>query len=94
MASNGGRKPTPVSAQRRIAAAPDTTSPAPHRLPVSGPEKGQMTLRRRTPTAAVTGPPAWENGRDSTSTPSGTPPLRGTTAADCHPCPPGSGSCT
>lgn len=65
---------TPQNAQRRTAGAPDTTKPA--QLAAS---------TARTPTHAVTGPTAWENGRDSTSTPAGPPPLRGTGPDDCNP---------
>jgi hypothetical protein len=32
-----------------------------------------MQMQRRTPTAAVTGPAAWENGRDQVETPSSRP---------------------
>jgi hypothetical protein len=45
---------------------------------------GPLTLTRRADTTAVTGPTAWENGRDQVSAPSG-PQLRGTGAADCEP---------
>ena len=55
---------TPQRAQRRIPGAPDTTKPA--QLAASA---------ARTPTHAVTGPPAWENGRDTAWSPSGPPPL-------------------
>ena len=34
-----------------------------------------MRLQRRTPTAAVTGPAAWDNGPDAVETPSRVPPL-------------------
>jgi hypothetical protein len=81
-----GNQPTPTDAQRRVPGAPDSTMTAQHRLPVSG--AGPLTLRKRTPTHAVTGPGAWENGRDQTSTPSGPPPLNGAGAGDCKPdCP-------
>lgn len=79
-------QPTPTTPQRRIPGAPDSTKTPQHRLPVSG--AGPMTLTKRTPTHAVTGPSTWENGRDQTSTPSGMPPLAGAGAADCMPdCP-------
>lgn len=65
---------TPQNSQRRTPGAPDTTKPA--QLAAS---------TARTPTHAVTGPAAWENGRDSTSTPAGAPPLRGASAGDCQP---------
>lgn len=65
---------TPQNAQRRTPGAPDTTKPA------------QLAASTgRTPTHAVTGPAAWENGRDQVSTPDGPPTLRGTSAADVHP---------
>lgn len=57
---------TPQGAQRSTPGAPDTTKPA--QLSASQP---------RTPTHAVTGPAAWENGRDPVSTPAGPPPLCG-----------------
>jgi hypothetical protein len=82
---------TPVSAQQSRPAAPDSTKAPQHKLPVSG--AGSLTMAKRTPTAAVKGPGAWENGRDTVSTPSGKPPLRGTTAVDVHPCPPGASDC-
>jgi hypothetical protein len=86
MATNGAPGPTPVSGRRSIPAAPKSTKAPQHRLPVSG--AGPLTMTRRTPTAKVTGPPAWENGRDRVYTPAGTPPLHGAGAADCMP-----GSC-
>jgi hypothetical protein len=49
-----------------------------------------MTLTKRVPTHAVTGPGAWENGRDTTSVPTGPPQLHGTAAAACLP----GGDCT
>jgi hypothetical protein len=65
---------TPQDAQRRQPGAPDATKPA--QLAAS---------TARTPTHAVTGPPAWENGRDALSSPSGPPPLRGASADDAAP---------
>ncbi|WP_042400178.1 hypothetical protein [Streptacidiphilus carbonis] len=65
---------TPQDAQRRTPGAPDSTKPA-HLAASSA----------RTPTHAVTGPAAWENGRDATSTPAGPPSLRGTAASDADP---------
>lgn len=63
---------TPTSPQRRASAAPDTTKPAAAPRNPGHPSLA-MTTHARTP--QVTGPSAWENGRDSVSTPSGTPPL-------------------
>jgi hypothetical protein len=83
VASNGAPGPTPVSGRRRVAAAPKSTKAPQHKLPVSG--AGPLTMTRRSPTAAVTGPPAWENGRGRVSTPTGAPPLHGTAPADCMP---------
>lgn len=62
---------TPQNAQRRTAGAPDTTKPA-----------SLAASTGRKPTHAVTGPTAWENGRDQVSTPDGPPPLRGSSASD------------
>lgn len=68
---------TPQDAQRRVAGAPDTTKPA-----------SLTASTARIPTHAVTGPSAWENGRDVNFTPSGPPPLRGSAPADVLPdCP-------
>lgn len=61
---------TPQNAQRRTPGAPDATKPAQLKASTG-----------RQPTHAVTGPAAWENGRDPV-TPVGPPPLRGATAAD------------
>lgn len=65
---------TPQNAQRRTAGAPDATKPA-----------QLKNGSGRTPTHAVTGPTAWENGRDAVSTPDGPPPLRGAAATDVDP---------
>lgn len=62
---------TPQNAQRRTPGAADATKPA-----------ALKASSARTPTHAVTGPTAWENGRDAVSTPDGPPPLRGTSASD------------
>lgn len=64
---------TPQNAARRTPGAPDTTKPA--QLAASA---------ARTPTHAVTGPAAWENGRDPV-TPAGPPQLRGAAATDVDP---------
>lgn len=64
---------TPQNAQRRTLGAPDATKPA--QLAAS---------TARTPTHAVTGPAAWENGRDPV-TPGAPPQLRGAAASDCDP---------
>lgn len=65
---------TPQDAQRRLAGAPDATKPA-----------SLAASQARTPTHAVTGPGQWENGRDTTWTPTGAPPLHGTAMGDCAP---------
>lgn len=65
---------TPQDAQRHVKGAPDTTKPA-----------STVHLPQRTPTHAVQGPAAWENGHGQVSTPSGPPPLHGATAQDCKP---------
>lgn len=67
MASSGGQ--TPASPQRSVPAGADSTKAAQHKLPVSG--AGPLTMTKRTAVPVVTGPSAWENGRDKVSTPSG-----------------------
>jgi hypothetical protein len=56
---------TPQGAARHTPGAPDSTK---------APRGPAGPLPKHTPTHAVTGPTAWENGRDTTSTPSGPPP--------------------
>jgi len=86
--NSAGAGTTPVTPGGPFkAAAPDSTKTAQHRLPVN--RVGPLTLTRRTPTAGVPGPAAWENGRDPVATPAGQPPLAGATARDVHPCPAG-----
>jgi hypothetical protein len=76
---------TPTSAQRRQAAAPDSTkAPSGLRNPgrasatpgTVGAGETNVSLTAHTRPAVVTGPTSWENC-DSPSTPSGKPPLRG-----------------
>lgn len=74
---------TPTGAQRNVAAPADSTKRPQHRLPVN--TSGPMTLTAHTRTPAVTGPSAWENGRDAVDSPSGPPPLAGATPQDVHP---------
>lgn len=80
MAAGAGK--TPTSAARNVPAAADSTRRPQHKLPVN--QAGPMTLTAHNRAPAVTGPVAWENGRDATETP-GTPPLAGATPADVHP---------
>ncbi len=89
MASNSAPGPTPADPVRRVRRAAESTHPAQHRLPVSGPQNGPLTLRRRADTTAVTGPAVWENGRDQVGNP-GAASLSGASAADVDPC--GNGS--
>lgn len=77
--------PTSQDPQRRVQRAAESTKPAQHRLPVSGPQSGHMTLRARPDTTAVTGPSAWENGRDQLGNP-GAASLSGSSASDVNPC--------
>lgn len=65
---------TPQNAARRTPGAPDATKPAQLKASTG-----------RAPTHAVTGPAAWENARDPVSSPSGPPPLHGSSAADTDP---------
>lgn len=75
---------TSASAQRRVGRAADSTKAPQHRMPVSG--AGPLVMRARTDTTAVTGPPAWENGRDQVAT-NPAPRLTGAGRMDCNPYP-------
>lgn len=68
---------TPVSPQRRASAAPDTTKPP---TPAHNPGHPSLNMATHSRAPAVTGPAAWENGRDAVSTPTGSPPLRAPSA--------------
>jgi hypothetical protein len=85
-ASRTSRNETPVSPSRRVPASVTSTKQPRHALPVSGPEQGPGKFAKRAATAAVTGPAAWENGRDQVSTPGPVPPLHNASPADVHPC--------
>lgn len=74
---------TPTSAQRSAPGSVNSTKAAQHRLPVN--QAGPLTLTAHTRQPAVTGPGAWENGRDPVESPSGAPPLAGASAQDVHP---------
>jgi hypothetical protein len=76
-------KTTPTAAQRSVPGSVNGTRQPQHRLPVNS--NGPLTLTNHTATPAVTGPAAWENGRDAVESPSGPPPLAGATARDVHP---------
>lgn len=62
---------TPQVSSRRVPAAPDSTKPA---APVRNPGHPALNVTPHAAAPAVTGPPAWENGRDAVSTPRGGPP--------------------
>jgi hypothetical protein len=81
--AGAGAGTTPTGAQRNTPAPADHTKAPQHRLPVN--QAGPMTLTAHTRTPAVTGPSAWENGRDPVESPSGPPPLAGASAQDVHP---------
>ena len=90
--AGAGNGTTPVMPGRRVAASQRSTVTPQHRMPVSGPEQGPQRYSRRTPTAAVTGPKALENG-GRMETPHPVPPLAGATARNAHPCPPRGRGC-
>ena len=67
--SSGGM--TPQAPARSVPAAPDSTKApvAPH-----NPGHPALNMTQHAGTPAVQGPPAWENGRDTTFVPRGNPP--------------------
>ena len=61
---------TPIGKQRYRPGAADSTMPASTALPSNA--SGALTLSQRRPTHTVTGPSAWENGRDKVAVAGGT----------------------
>ena len=82
--SNTLRNTTPVTPARNVPPSQKSTKAPQHRLPVS--TAGPLTLAKRTPTAAVTGPSVWANSKGPVETPGQRPPLSGASPADVHPC--------
>ena len=85
---SAGNGTTPVMPQRRAGRAQDSTMPASQKMPVSRHQRGGESLgslQQRADTTAVTGPAAWDNGRDMVGT-NRSASLTGAQAADADPC--------